>query len=101
MPKILTPDEIQTALTKLKTGWKHVGDHIETEVETKDFAAAVKLLNAIAEQAESLNHHPDLLLHGYNKLKITTSTHSEGGITKNDLELAAKIETQIETAGIK
>lgn len=100
MPKILSPDEIQTGLTTFKTQWKHIGSHIETEVETKDFAAGLKLLNQIGEIAESMDHHPDLLLHGYNKLKITTSTHSEGGLTKNDLELASKLDSCIQSAHV-
>jgi 4a-hydroxytetrahydrobiopterin dehydratase len=50
------------------------------------------MVNRIAELAEEANHHPDLLVHGYKRLRITLSTHSEGGVTANDLQMAERID---------
>lgn len=58
----------------------------------KDFAAAVRFLQDIAEVAEEEDHHPDIHLTGYRKLKIDLSTHAVGGLSENDFILAAKIE---------
>jgi 4a-hydroxytetrahydrobiopterin dehydratase len=59
----------------------------------KDFMAAIKLIQRIAKIAEKEDHHPDLHLTGYRSLKIELSTHSIGGLSKNDFILAAKIES--------
>lgn len=101
MPKLMNADEIQQALDKLKASWKYDGNQIETEVETKDFVSALKLANAVGEAAESMDHHPDLFIHSYNKLKITSSTHSEGGVTNNDLKLAEAIDQHLGNASTK
>ncbi|MCX7929605.1 MAG: 4a-hydroxytetrahydrobiopterin dehydratase [Chlorobi bacterium] len=65
---------------------------IVREVVAPNFLAAVGLLNAIALAAEKLDHHPDLLLYGWNKLRITTTTHDQGGLTELDFRLAAEID---------
>ncbi len=57
-----------------------------------DFAAAVELVNRVAAEAEQANHHPDILIHGWNRLRLTLSTHSAGGVTEADLALAGRIE---------
>ena len=74
-------------------GWSLAADSksIWREYITKDFTAAVDFINAIAPIAEEENHHPDLHLTGYRKLHIDLNTHALGGITENDLILAAKI----------
>jgi 4a-hydroxytetrahydrobiopterin dehydratase len=50
-------------------------------------------VNRVAEAAEAANHHPDILVHGWNKVRLTLSTHSEGGITGNDLEMARRVDS--------
>ena len=57
----------------------------------KDFLAAVQLISQIAQVAESEDHHPDIHLTGYRKLKIDLSTHALGGLSENDFIVAAKI----------
>lgn len=57
-----------------------------------NFLAAIQLINRIAEVAESEDHHPDLHLTGYRKLRVDLATHSIGGLSENDFILAAKIE---------
>jgi 4a-hydroxytetrahydrobiopterin dehydratase len=74
-------------------GWAR-DDHgktITTEYLMKDFMAAVKFINNIAALAEQEDHHPDIHLTGYRKLRIDLSTHAIGGLSENDFILAAKI----------
>jgi 4a-hydroxytetrahydrobiopterin dehydratase len=53
---------------------------------------AIALVNRVAEVAEAQNHHPDILVHGWNKVRLELSTHSEGGLTDADFEMAARID---------
>jgi 4a-hydroxytetrahydrobiopterin dehydratase len=57
-----------------------------------NFAAAIAFINRVADLAEAANHHPDILLHGWNKVRLTLSTHSEGGLTGADFALAGQID---------
>jgi 4a-hydroxytetrahydrobiopterin dehydratase len=75
-----------------ETRWQRDGDAIAQEFEVPNFTAAIALVNRVAELAESANHHPDILVHGSNKVRLTLSTHSEGGITQADLDLARRID---------
>ncbi len=73
--------------------WKIVDDtYIEKTLQFVDFAAALAFLNRVAEIAEQENHHPDMQIFSWNKLKFTLSTHSVNGLTENDFILAAKID---------
>ena len=62
------------------------------ELKFADFAAAIAFVNRVAELAERANHHPDILVHGWNRVRLTLSTHSDGGLTDADFELAAGID---------
>jgi 4a-hydroxytetrahydrobiopterin dehydratase len=86
---LLADAEIERGLSGLE-GWRRDGDAIERDFEFGDFAAAMAFVNRVADAAEAANHHPDILLHGWNKVRLTLSTHSQGGITDSDLSLAAK-----------
>ena len=79
---------------KALTGWRLSQDSnsISKAYLMKDFMAAVKLINQIAEIAEAEDHHPDLHLTGYRKLSIELSTHAVKGLSENDFILASKIE---------
>lgn len=83
----LTDDEISDALAT-RPDWRREGEAIVRDLELADFAAALAYVNAAAMVAEDRDHHPDLLLHGWNKVRVTISTHSEGGVTDLDLGLA-------------
>lgn len=72
--------------------WQLHGDRIQREWKLDDFAAAIGFVNRIAEVAEDEGHHPDLLLHGWNKVRVTLSTHAIGGLSVNDFIVAAKID---------
>lgn len=88
---LLSENERNAKLKELKD-WNFLNNHIEKEFKLKDFRSALNFINKIGEEAEKINHHPDIFLHSYNKVKITLSTHSAGGVTKNDLNLAKKID---------
>jgi 4a-hydroxytetrahydrobiopterin dehydratase len=60
--------------------------------EFKDFKEVIAFINKVADIAEAEGHHPDLLLFGWNKLKISLSTHSIDGLSENDFILASKID---------
>ena len=68
------------------------GKSIFREYVMKDFVSAVGLINKIAELAEAADHHPDIHLTGYKRLRIELSTHSVGTLTEKDFNLAEKID---------
>jgi 4a-hydroxytetrahydrobiopterin dehydratase len=72
--------------------WAREGDSLVRDYKLDDFAAAVAFVNRVAEVAEELNHHPDILIHGWNRVRLTLSTHSQGGITDSDFALAERID---------
>jgi 4a-hydroxytetrahydrobiopterin dehydratase len=91
MADLLTDSEITDRLTALPQ-WRRDGDTIVRDRELSDFAAAMTWVNAIADAAETANHHPDILIHGWNKVRLTVTNHSAGGLTAADFELAATID---------
>jgi 4a-hydroxytetrahydrobiopterin dehydratase len=72
--------------------WREEGEALVRDFECKDFASAMVFVNLVAEMAEGANHHPDILIHGWNKVRLTLSTHSEGKVTQADHDLAAGID---------
>ena len=90
---LLDEDDIQNKLKDFP-GWEYLNSQIEKEYKLKDFISALDFVNRIGKDAESMNHHPDILIHGYNKVRISISTHSESGVTEKDFYLAKKIEGQ-------
>ncbi len=68
------------------------GKAIYRKITCKHFVDAMKLLNRIAEVAEAEQHHPDLHLTGYRKVRIELTTHAIGGLSENDFIVAAKID---------
>lgn len=71
--------------------WTYEDDALVRDFEFKDFTTAMWFVNRVAELAEERNHHPDILVHGWNKVRLTLSTHSEGGVTEADHALAEAI----------
>jgi 4a-hydroxytetrahydrobiopterin dehydratase len=86
----LSDEEVQAALAD--TPWRREGDAIVRDLQRADFAEAMALVNRVAEIAEAADHHPDILVHGWNRVRLTLSTHSEGGLTQADLDLAREID---------
>jgi len=68
--------------------WRRDGEGIVRDLSFGDFAGAIAFVDRVAEAAEAANHHPDILVHGWNKVRLELSTHSEGGITQADLDMA-------------
>ena len=71
--------------------WRTEGDALVRDFEFGDFAGAMAFVNRVAEAAEAANHHPDILVHGWNKVRLTLTTHSEGRVTDNDRQMAERI----------
>lgn len=74
------------------TDWHTEDDALVRDYEFPDFKAAMWFVNQVAELAEERNHHPDILVHGWNKVRLTLSTHDAGGLTEADHALAAAID---------
>ena len=87
--ELLSDEEITAALAGLP-GWARSGDSITTTVELADFRAAMLYTGAVAYLAEAANHHPDILIQ-WNKVTLTLSTHSAGGLTGKDMALAERV----------
>jgi len=88
----LSDSEIDERLA-VRQGWRRGdGSSIVCDRSFADFAAAIAFVDRVAELAEAANHHPDILLHGWNKVRLTLSTHSEGGLTDADFALAGQID---------
>ncbi|MDT2008339.1 4a-hydroxytetrahydrobiopterin dehydratase [Rhodococcus jostii] len=91
MAELLSDGEIDTALAELP-GWRRAGDSLVRTVESPSFPEAVELVRKVAEAAEAANHHPDIDIR-WRKVTYTLSTHSAGGLTQRDLDLAAQIDS--------
>lgn len=89
MSRLLDDDEITRQLTDLP-GWSREGDALVASVEAPDFPAAIALVDAVAADAEATNHHPDIDIR-WRTTHWRLSTHSEGGVTQLDVELAHRI----------
>ena len=87
---LLSNEAIQQALAKMP-GWSLQGKDLHKKYTFKSFMPGIEFVNRIAQAAESAGHHPDITIN-YNVVGISLSTHSEGGVTQKDLDLAAKIE---------
>jgi 4a-hydroxytetrahydrobiopterin dehydratase len=87
---LLSDEEITAGLAGLPD-WTRAGDSITRTVELKDFRAAMLFMGAVAYMAEKANHHPDILVQ-WNKVTLTLSTHSAGGLTAADMALAGHLD---------
>jgi 4a-hydroxytetrahydrobiopterin dehydratase len=88
---VLGSNEIMQNLKKVEN-WSFDNNQIHSDYQFKDFKEALSFVNQVGEEAEKMNHHPDIFLHSWNNVKITISTHSEGGVTEKDFQLAAIID---------
>jgi 4a-hydroxytetrahydrobiopterin dehydratase len=86
----LSEEEIEERLGRLE-GWERDGDAIRKTFEGEDFMSSVNLVDRLAPVAEEMNHHPDLEI-SWNKVTVILSTHSEGGLTASDFDLAGSID---------
>lgn len=89
MTELLTDAAIEAALSRLP-GWQRAGDVITRTVTLPSFPAALIFVCAVGHLAEQADHHPDLLIR-YRQVTLTLSTHSAGGLTQRDIDLATAI----------
>jgi 4a-hydroxytetrahydrobiopterin dehydratase len=87
---LLSDEEVERRLGDL-SGWAREGDAIRKAFKGEDFKGSVDFVNRLTPAAEEMNHHPDLEI-SWNTVTVTITTHSEGGLTENDFELASKID---------
>ena len=87
---LLSDEEVDA---RLRDGeWRREGDEIVRDFKFDDFAAAMAFVNRVAEAAEEANHHPDILVHGWNKVRLSVTNHSEGGLTDADFKFASTVD---------
>lgn len=94
-----TPEQVDAALASLD-GWeaREGKTRLHKHYRFRDFVAAMRFVNAMAEVAESEGHHPDFCVH-YSTVDVTLWTHAVGGLSENDFVLAAKIDARPESRG--
>ncbi len=87
----LSDEAIHQGLAKLQ-GWSYQGKELRKKFNFKSFMPGIDFVNKIAPAAEAAGHHPDITIN-YNVVGISLSTHSEGGVTNKDFDLAGKIDS--------
>jgi 4a-hydroxytetrahydrobiopterin dehydratase len=87
---LLGDEEIEAKLAELD-GWERRGEAIVKDFGRGDFVGSVRFVDSLVAPAEEMGHHPDLEI-SWDTVTVTISTHSEGGLTAADFELAAKID---------
>lgn len=90
----LNLDQINSNLKNLND-WNYENDSITKQFQFKDFIEALSFVTSVGLEAEKMDHHPDMLMFAWNKVKINISTHSAGGVTEKDFSLAKKIEERL------
>lgn len=93
MADLLDEEEIEQRLDEIGD-WEREGDEIFKTFEFDDFAGSISFVNEVARLAERYDHHPDIDIR-WNKVKLVLSTHSEGGLTARDFDVANEIEQSI------
>ena len=86
----LNENQVNEQLPRL-AGWRREGDWLTRDFKFENFKQAMEFVNRVADEAETMDHHPDILVHGWNKVKLSVMTHSEGGLTEKDFKLAEQI----------
>ena len=91
---VLGDADIEQRLAQMPA-WRRADETIVRDLKFSDFAAAITFVDRVAERAEAANHVPDILLHGWNNVRLTLSTHSAGGLTDSDFALAREIDALV------
>lgn len=92
MPKVLKGKSLNSHLSKVP-GWElyDKSTKLKREFEFKDFDEAIRFINKVAQVAEEINHHPNIYLYDYKKVRAELSTHKIGGLGEIDFNLASRI----------
>ena len=88
-PPLLDDASVDAALAGM--AWQRNGSRLEKTVKRRDFSEAMSFVNAVADLAEAADHHPDIAI-SWNTVTLALWTHVSGGITRADLDLAARID---------
>lgn len=91
--ELLGEEEIEQRIDELGD-WEREGDEIQKVFEFEDFSAAIRFVNEVAKLADRYDHHPDIDIR-WNRVRLGLSTHSEGGLTARDFDVAGEIEQSI------
>jgi 4a-hydroxytetrahydrobiopterin dehydratase len=86
----LNEEQIRDAMTRL-ADWRREGDWLTRDLKFENFKSAMEFVNRAADEAEAMDHHPDILIHGWNNVRLSVMTHSVGGLTEKDFKLAERI----------
>ena len=86
----LSQQKVSVELAKLGN-WQLGGKTISRRFLFNDFSQAMRFVKKVAKLAEAANHHPDITIYNYNRVKLALTTHDEGGLTAKDFKLAARI----------
>jgi 4a-hydroxytetrahydrobiopterin dehydratase len=89
MTQLLDDEQIAAGVRRVE--WSRRGDEIARGWKFADFKEAIAFVNRVAEAAEEANHHPDIVVHGWNQVRLSLSTHSAGGLTDADFAMAEKL----------
>ena len=89
---VLSDEDVEARIEQLGDGWEKYGNSLRREFKFGDFSGAVDFVNRLTPAAQEMNHHPDLEI-SWDTVTVRISTHSEGGLTENDFELAARIDS--------
>jgi len=90
MSELLSDEAIQSRLEGSE--WSREGEHIVRDWKFQDFREAIAFVNRVADVAEEANHHPDIIVHGWNKVRLSLTNHSAGGLTEADFAVAGTID---------
>jgi 4a-hydroxytetrahydrobiopterin dehydratase len=90
MAELLGEDDIASRLED--SAWSREGDEIVREWRFENFAQAIEFVNRVAEAAEQANHHPDIFVHGWNKVTLSLTNHAAGGLTEADFAMAQRFD---------
>ncbi len=93
MADLLAEDDIAARLEDSE--WRREGEEIVREWRFENFAQAIEFVNHVADAAEESNHHPDILVYGWNKVKLSLTNHSAGGLTEPDFAMAKRIDSLV------
>ncbi len=93
-PMVLGDEEVTARLRG--SAWVREGNAIVRDLRRDSFADAVDFVDQVARVADEANHHPDILIHGWNRVRLTLCTHSEGGLTERDFDLAKRIDALLD-----
>jgi len=90
----LSEEQIRDFLSRL-ADWNREGDWLTRDLKFENFKSAMGFVNRVADEAEAMDHHPDILIHGWNKVRLSVMTHSVGGLTEKDFKLAERVNTLV------